>query len=82
MTMEQGDPTAPRGLFVVRFWAEEQGTQPPEWRGRVQHLPDGEARYFRDWATLIAFLQQALSPPPLAPAPPAAPCPPPEPDPA
>ena len=31
-----------------------------EWRGKVQHVLSGEARYFRDWATLIKALQKML----------------------
>jgi len=34
-----------------------------ELRGKVQHVSSGEARYFRDWPTLIAFLQVLLSAP-------------------
>jgi len=71
--MEQNDSREPQGLYVVRFWAEDQGSQPPEWRGRVQRLPDGEVRYFRDWATLVAFLQSKLPPRPPDPGAPAAP---------
>ena len=48
-------------LFTLRLWREELGSGETEWRGKVQHVTSGEARYFRDWPTLIAFLLQMLS---------------------
>ena len=53
----------PPYLFMLRVWPEALDAESVEWRGRVQCLPDGEIRYFRDWATLIAFLQAALPAP-------------------
>jgi len=47
-------------LFTVRLWLEDLGDGRSEWRGKVQHVLSGEARYFRDWATLIAALQEML----------------------
>jgi hypothetical protein len=49
-------------LFTVRVWLEELGEGRSEWRGKVQHVLSGEARYFRDWATLIAALQEMQRP--------------------
>jgi hypothetical protein len=49
-------------LFSVRVWLEELGEGRSEWRGKVQHVLSGEARYFRDWATLIAALQEMQRP--------------------
>ncbi len=48
-------------LFTVRLWQEELGNGQIELRGKVQHVSSGEARYFRDWPTLIAFLLALLS---------------------
>jgi hypothetical protein len=48
-------------LFTLRLWREDLGGSETEWRGKVQHVTSGEVRYFRDWPTLIAFLQQVLS---------------------
>ena len=48
-------------LFTVRVWQEDLGEGRREWRGKVQLVGNGEAYYFRDWATLIAFLEQARS---------------------
>jgi hypothetical protein len=45
-------------LFTVRLWYEHLGENVSEWRGRVEHVPSKEARYFREWSTLIAFLQE------------------------
>ncbi len=49
-------------LFTVRMWQEEtsEGQGKPEWRGKVQALPQGEAYYFRDWPSLVAHLQAML----------------------
>ena len=49
-------------LFTVRMWHEEanEGQGQPEWRGKVQALPEGEAYYFRDWPSLVAHLQAML----------------------
>jgi len=44
-------------LFMVRVRAEALGQGQWEWRGQVQHLLTGETRYFRDWPTLVTFLQ-------------------------
>jgi hypothetical protein len=45
----------------LRLWREELGGGEMEWRGKVQHVPSGEARYFRDWPTLVAFMERVLS---------------------
>jgi hypothetical protein len=44
------------------MWQEEtsEGQGKPEWRGKVQALPEGEAYYFRDWTSLVAHLQVML----------------------
>lgn len=49
-------------LFTVRMWREEanEGQGQPEWRGKVQALPEGEAYYFRDWPSLVAHMQEML----------------------
>jgi hypothetical protein len=47
-------------LFTVRVWAEAPRAGQVEWRGKVQHVLSGEARYFRDWPTLIAFLMNVV----------------------
>lgn len=47
-------------LFTLRLWAEDLGDDRREWRGKVQHVLSGEARYFRDWRTLISFLLELL----------------------
>ena len=47
-------------LFTLRLCSEDLGNGQREWRGQVQHVMSGETRYFRDWPTLIAFLQEAL----------------------
>jgi hypothetical protein len=34
---------------MVRMWLEPLGDGQTEWRGKVQHVPSGESRYFREW---------------------------------
>ena len=51
-------PDAAR-TFTLRVWPELVEPESIEWRGRIQHHGSGETRYFRDWATLIAFIQCA-----------------------
>ena len=47
-------------LFMLRLWQEDLGEGRVEWRGKVQHVTSGEARYFRDWPILIVALQEIL----------------------
>ena len=49
-------------LFTVRIWREHLGEGSSEWRGKVEHVLSGQTRYFRDWAALIAALQEMLEP--------------------
>ena len=44
-------------LFMVRMWPEDLGDGRTDWRGKVQHVNSGEARYFRDWQTLEVFVE-------------------------
>lgn len=48
-------------FFTVRVWQEDLGNGQGEWRGKVQHVLSGEASYFREWSTLIAFLVAKLT---------------------
>lgn len=48
-------------LFTIRVWAEDLGAAQAEWRGKVQHVATGEARYFRSWQQLIDYLTATLS---------------------
>ena len=47
-------------LFTLRLWPEDVGGGRTDWRGKVQHVNSGEARYFRDWRTLEAFVKDLL----------------------
>jgi hypothetical protein len=47
-------------VFSVRVWREELGAGRVEWRGKVQYAITGEARYFREWAELIAFVREQV----------------------
>jgi hypothetical protein len=54
-----GDTQRPRShLFMVRVWQENLGDGKTEWRGQVKHVLSGEARYFREWPTLLEYLRE------------------------
>lgn len=48
-------------LFMVRVWLQTSTNGEMEWYGKIQHVLTGNVRYFRDWATFVAFMQQTLS---------------------
>jgi hypothetical protein len=57
-----GEASHPRSdLFVLRVWREDMGEGRIEWRGKVQHILTGDARYFRGWSGLIEVLLRMLS---------------------
>jgi hypothetical protein len=56
---KRGEFTYPSELFTVRLW-REQVNDHWEWRGKVQHVTSGETRYFHQWETLVAALQEML----------------------
>ncbi len=58
--MTRGQTQQRTHMFTLRMWPEALGDGQIEWRGKVQHVLSGEARYFRDWDTLIAYLQDTL----------------------
>ena len=60
--MTQGRTHQRTHLFTLRMWAEVLDDGQSEWRGKVQHVLSGQARYFRDWDTLITYLQDMLPP--------------------
>jgi hypothetical protein len=60
MALDRTSPSLTSHLFTVRIWREELGAGRVEWRGKVQHALTGEARYFREWAELIAFLREQV----------------------
>lgn len=54
------EPGRETRLFVLRLWAEDMGGGRSDWRGSIRHLATGEARYFRDWPTMEAFVDGVL----------------------
>jgi hypothetical protein len=54
----------PQHLFIVRVW-REPGRTPEEgqWRGLVEHVPDGQRRYFTSLDDLSGFLRSHLDDP-------------------
>ena len=47
-------------LYLVRLWPEDANEGKLEWRGKVQHVLNTEAHYFKDWTELVALLQTML----------------------
>ena len=45
---------------MLRMWREDLGNGQTDWRGKVQHVNTGEARYFRDWPILESFVERLL----------------------
>jgi hypothetical protein len=50
-------------LFTLRVWPEEVDSALVEWRGKVQHVPEGETLCFRDWNSMLEFLRETLGAP-------------------
>ena len=48
-------------LFTVRLWSEVLADGRSEWRGQIQHVTNRETCYFREWSTLVSFLERKLS---------------------
>ena len=48
-------------LFTVRIWSEILGDGQTEWRGQVKVVTSGETLYFREWPSLITFLERTLT---------------------
>lgn len=56
MKLDLGVQSPRSHLFTVRVWQEVLGDDQREWRGKVQHVTNGEAFYFRQWSELVARL--------------------------
>lgn len=48
-------------VFTLHLWREKLGAAQYEWRGRIRRINQGEGTYFRDWQTLVHFLQDNLN---------------------
>lgn len=47
-------------LFTLRLWRESLGEGRFEWRGHVQHVLGGERHSFREWSSLVRYLERRL----------------------
>ena len=47
-------------LFLVRVWPEQDYEGQMEWRGKLQHVVSGEARYFRGCPQLADTLLEMM----------------------
>jgi hypothetical protein len=48
-------------LFTMRLWQEVLNGGRTEWRGKIQHVGSGQARYFHDWATMVKIITEMLT---------------------
>ena len=53
--------TNPVEIFTIRLWREKLDERESEWRGRVQHLGSGQARYFNEIGKIMDFIADHLS---------------------
>jgi hypothetical protein len=53
--------TNPVEIFTIRLWKEKLDEKESEWRGRVQHLGSGQARYFNEIGKIMEFIGDHLS---------------------
>ncbi len=51
-------------IFILKLWQEiiddEQNHKQTEWRGRIQDVFNGETHYFRDWPTVVKFIENIM----------------------
>lgn len=48
-------------LFTLRVWQEDVGDGRFEYRGTLKHVLTGETHHFRDWPTLIRYLEAVFT---------------------
>jgi hypothetical protein len=53
--------TNPVEIFTIRLWREKLDERESEWRGRVQHIGSGQARYFNEIGKIMEFIGDHLS---------------------
>ncbi len=58
VSVDREQPAQRSHLFTLRLWQEALGDGESDWRGKIQHVISGEARYFRGWPALEAFLEE------------------------
>ncbi len=59
--MEPDQPLQRSHLFTLRLWTEPLGEGQVARRGRVQYVLSGERRFFRNWSTLVEYLEAKLA---------------------
>ncbi len=47
-------------LFTLRVWGEDVGNGRFEFRGTLKHVLTNETHHFRDWPTLLRYLEARL----------------------
>ena len=60
MNISEPHRRPPTHLFTLRLWSEVWGEGQGETRIQVKHVLSGETRYFREWTTLLTYLQAKM----------------------
>lgn len=49
-------------VFIVRIWREPREIEgaAPEWRGVIEHVPDGKRHYLKNLAEITTFIAPYL----------------------
>ena len=48
--------------FIVRVWCEsgDASSSTPEWRGSIEHVPNGRRAFFRELPAILDFMKPFL----------------------
>ena len=57
---ELQDLSTPSQLFTVRVWVESTQDGNRQMRVQVKHVLSGTMRTFREWAQVVAFIEDRL----------------------
>ncbi len=55
--MAESSPVPPISTFVVRFW-QEWSAAGSRWRGRIEHVQNGESATFLDLDGMLDFVRR------------------------
>ncbi|MCS6908423.1 MAG: hypothetical protein RML93_11155 [Anaerolineales bacterium] len=54
-------PFSESHFYTLRLWEVRDGEEGAQWRARLQHVPSGEVKYFRNLEAMLAFLHAQLN---------------------
>jgi len=58
--MDSDQPVQRSHLFTIRLWTESLGEGQVSRRGRVQYVLSGERCFFKEWSTLVEYLEAKM----------------------